>query len=57
MGERISNHLLNQGNTFMKMEIDEVMKFLGRDVWNYLFAKQITKLQTNRKGNLKEKLQ
>lgn len=32
------------------MEIDEVMKFLGRDVWTYLFGKQISKLQTNRKG-------
>lgn len=33
------------------MEIDEIMKFLGRDVWNYLFGKQISKLQTNRKGD------
>jgi len=32
------------------MEIDEVMKFLGKDVWTYLFGKQISKLQTNRKG-------
>ncbi len=32
------------------MEIDEVMKFLGRDVWSYCFCKQISKLQTNRKG-------
>jgi len=34
-----------------KMEVDEVMKFLGREVWVYLFGKQISKLQTNRKGN------
>ncbi len=32
------------------MDVDEVMKFLGREVWMFLFNKQITKLQTNRKG-------
>lgn len=56
LGERISNHLLNTANTMNKMEIDEVMKFLGRDVWIYLFGKQISKLQTNRKGKKKVKL-
>jgi hypothetical protein len=34
------------------MEIDDVMKFLGRDVWNYVFGKNISKLQTNRKGKI-----
>ncbi len=52
LGERITNHLLNKNNlsTSTKMEVDEIMKFLGRDVWLFLFGKQITKLQTNRKG-------
>jgi len=52
LGERITNHLLNKNNlsTSTKMEVDEIMKFLGRDVWLFLFSKQITKLQTNRKG-------
>ena len=27
-----------------------IMKFLGRDVWLFLFGRQISKLQTNRKG-------
>ncbi len=52
LGERITNHLLNKNNlsSNTKMEVDEIMKFLGRDVWLFLFGKQITKLQTNRKG-------
>ena len=32
------------------MEVDEILKFLGRDVWLFIFTRQITKLQTNRKG-------
>ena len=32
------------------MEVDEILKFLGRDVWLFTFTRQITKLQTNRKG-------
>ena len=52
LGERITNHLLNKNNmsTNTKMEVDEILKFLGRDVWLFIFNKQITKLQTNRKG-------
>lgn len=52
LGERITNHLLNKINlsTSTKMEVDEIMKFLGRDVWLFVFGKQIIKLQTNRKG-------
>ena len=53
LGERIANHLLNNNNSTTssaKMEVDEIMKFLGRDVWLFLFGKQISKLQTNRKG-------
>lgn len=59
LGERIANHLLNnkdsssQGGAIIsstKMDVDDIMKFLGRDVWSYLFNKQIAKLQTNRKG-------
>lgn len=52
LGERITNFLLNNTVSNTKMEIDEIMKFLGRDVWIFLFGKQIAKLQTNRKGNL-----
>ena len=50
MGERIANYLLNKISSTTKMDIDEIMKFLGRDVWYYLFGKSISKLQTNRKG-------
>ena len=55
LGERIANHLQNNNsltgtNSSTKMEVDDVMKFLGRDVWLFLFGKQIAKLQTNRKG-------
>ncbi len=52
LGERIANHLLNtnSSSTTTKMEIDEIMKFLGKDVWIFVFGKQISKLQTNRKG-------
>jgi hypothetical protein len=51
-GERVANHLLNNNSvsTSTKMEVDEIMKFLGRDVWLFLFGRQIVKLQTNRKG-------
>ena len=52
LGERIANHLMNNNNvtTTTKMEVDDIMKFLGRDVWLFVFGKQISKLQTNRKG-------
>jgi len=52
LGERIANHLLNNFavNTSTKLELDDIMKFLGRDVWLFLFGRQISKLQTNRKG-------
>ncbi len=52
LGERIANHLLNNftASSNTKMELEDIMKFLGRDVWLYLFGKQISKLQTNRKG-------
>jgi hypothetical protein len=50
LGERITNFLLNNVSNNTKMEVDEIMKFLGRDVWNFLFGKPIGKLQTNRKG-------
>lgn len=53
LGERISNHLLNSNyntTSSTKMEVNEIMKFLGRDVWIFLFGKQISKLQTNSKG-------
>jgi hypothetical protein len=52
LGERIANHLLNNtiNNSNTKMDFDEIMKFLGRDVWLFIFGKQIAKLQTNRKG-------
>jgi hypothetical protein len=33
------------------MNVGDVMKFLGRDIWNFVFGKQISKLQTNNKGN------
>lgn len=32
------------------MELNDILKFLGRDVWNFVFGKYIGKLQTNRKG-------
>ena len=53
LGERVANHLLNNNTTMSnvtKMEADEIMKFLGRDVWIFVFGRQISKLQTNRKG-------
>jgi hypothetical protein len=51
LGERIANHLLNNNvSTSNKMEVDDIMKFLGRDVWLFVFGRQISKLQTNRKG-------
>lgn len=52
LGERIANHLLNNNNvtTSTKMEVDDIMKFLGREAWLFLFGRQISKLQTNRKG-------
>lgn len=52
-GERIANFLMNNNTTMSnvtKMDADEIMKFLGRDVWKFVFGSQISKLQTNRKG-------
>jgi len=49
IGERISNHLLNINNSRVK-DIDEIIIFLGKDVWNFIFGRKISKLQTNRKG-------
>ena len=49
IGERISNHLLNVNNSRVK-DIDEIIIFLGKDVWSFIFGRKISKLQTNRKG-------
>lgn len=35
------------------MNEGDVMKFLGRDVWTFIFGKQISKLRTDNKGQLK----
>lgn len=49
MGERISNHLLNLSNNRVK-EITDILIFLGKEVWTFVFSKKIFKLQTNKKG-------
>jgi len=49
IGERISNHLLNNNNSRVK-NLDETIIFLAKDVWTFIFGKKISKLQTNRKG-------
>ncbi len=47
IGERISNHLLNINNHRVK-GIDEIIIFLGKDVWTFIFGRKKSKLQTNR---------
>lgn len=49
IGERIVNLLLNQTTGVKaKMETHDIIKFIGNQVWEFIFPKPISKISTNK---------
>lgn len=56
LGERVSNFLMNSVEVNASKNkkdlefLNQIMRFLGKDVWIFLFGKQIKKLQRSNEG-------
>ena len=51
IGERIVNFILNKQGGKNKLESDEIIRFVSKEVWSFIFPNPIPKVTTNKKGH------
>jgi hypothetical protein len=50
IGDKIVNYLLNSLGGKTKMEEEEIVQFIAKEVWQYIFTKPVAAKSFNRKG-------